>query len=180
MAKLIQCNVPSRNIRRSRAFYRVLFDDNIPARSLTDEVEAYHQPISVDGIQLTVTPRQSELEQVTCYFAVDDLDATLDALERSGGQVIREPFTLYVAPEVFAAYETEVKQHHPETGEMRHDIGRSAIVLDPDGNAIGLTQLRPQAHWLFKYGNYRVPLERAQVEQHERALGLAERLKPIC
>src|SRR2546423_2011520 len=127
MAKLIQCNVPSTNIRKSRAFYQVLFSDHDFARSLTDDIESYHQPVSADGIQLTIPPRQAENEQPMCYFAVDNLDATLSSLERNGGTVLREPFTLDVSPDAFPAYEAQVKQYHPEAGQARTDVGRSAI-----------------------------------------------------
>jgi len=178
MAKLIQCNVPSTNIRRSRAFYRALFADLEFARSLSDEMEAYHKPISVDGIKLTISPRQDEQEQITCYFAVDNLDETLTALEQMGGTVIVEPFTLYTSPEAFPEYESEVRQYDPEARPST-DIGQSALVRDPDGNLIGLTELREDVYRTFKYGKFRVDLEAEQVAQHRRALELAKLLKPI-
>src|SRR4051794_35305546 len=125
MAKLIQCNVPATNLTKTQDFYKVLFSDLNFARSLTDEIETYHQPISADGIQLTISPRQSEVEQITCYFAVDDLDKVLSTLQQVGGVVVREPFSLPVAPEVQAHYGKEVKQHHPDIGNIAEDIGRS-------------------------------------------------------
>lgn len=176
MSKLIQCNVPSTNIRKSRDFYSVVFGDIPFARTLTEELEGFHLPISVDGVQLTITPRQSEEEQITCYFAVDNLEQTLSALERTGGTVVCEPFALHVAPSVLPEYATSVKQYHPITGEIAGDIGRSAIVRDPDGNLIGLTELRDQSHWLFKYGKHRVPLDKAQHEQHKRGCDLGAKV----
>jgi hypothetical protein len=47
------------------------------------------------------------------YFAVDDLDAAVEATEQSGGRVIRAPFTI-------------------------PHIGRIAILTDPTGAAMGL------------------------------------------
>jgi len=179
MAKLIQCNVPATNIRRSRAFYQALFGELQFARSLTDKVDAYHQPISSDGIQLTISPKQADQEQIMCYFAVDDLDATLTALERLGGTVVYEPFTLTISPAVLADYAARVKEYHPEVKEAVGDTGRSAIVQDPDGNLLGLTELRPQAYWLFKYGQFRVALDADQVAQHQRAIELSKKLTPL-
>jgi len=180
MAKLIQCNVPSQNIRKSRAFYGLLFDHQDFARSLTDEIESYHLPISTDGIQLTISPKQAVNEQITCYFAVDNLDATLTALEQNGGTVVREPFTLDISADAFPGYREQVKQNHNvRADQFKSDVGRCAIVKDPDGNLIGLTQLAEQAHWLFKYGAFSAKIDADQVAQHQRGLELAKLLKPI-
>lgn len=177
MAKLIMCNVPSTNIRKARAFYSLLFPDLPLARSLTENVEAYHEPISSDGIQLTITPRQVAEEQITCYFAVDNLDETLNALEKAGGTVVVEAFNLEVGAGEMVDYAAQVKQYHPEVGTATSSIGQSAVVRDPDGNLIGLTQLTTQANWLFKYGSYRTPLAADQVAQHQRGIALGANIK---
>jgi predicted enzyme related to lactoylglutathione lyase len=177
MAKLIQLNVPSTNYRKSRTFYGTLFGDLDFAQSITEQVEAHHQPISSDGIQLTITPRQAEHETITAYFAVDDLNGTLSKLEHAGGVVVREPFTLHIASGVFKDYETQVLKNHPEIKALTDDIGRAAIILDPDGNLIGLTELRPQAHWLFKYGQHRTALDTEQLAQHKRGIELGSKVK---
>lgn len=179
MAKLIQCNVPSTNIRKSRAFYGLLFPDMSFAQSLTDEIEAYHMPISVDGIQLTISPRQAAQEQIICYFAVDNLDAILTAVEQNGGTVVVEPFTLNISPEAFLAYKGMVKEFYPDAGHTDTDIGRSAIVQDPDGNFVGLTELREQVHDIFKYGAFSTGLDADQLACQKRTLELAKLLKPI-
>jgi predicted enzyme related to lactoylglutathione lyase len=179
MAKLIQCNVPSRNIRKSRAFYQILFGQQDFARSLTDKVESYHQPISADGIQLTISPRQTENEQITCFFAVDNLEAILGTLEQNGGEVICEPFTLDISTDAFPGYGEQIKKFHPEVRSLQKNVGTCAIVRDPDGNLLGITELAEQAHWLFKYGAFSAKLDADQVAQHQRGIELAKLLNPI-
>ena len=62
------------------------------------------------------------------YFAVDNLDAILTAVEQNGGTVVVKPFTLNISPEAFLAYKGMVKEFYPDAGHTDTDIGRSAIV----------------------------------------------------
>ncbi len=176
MTKLIQCNVATKNIAKSLDFYSMLFPALPFARSLADGIESYHQPISSDGIQLTISQQQADGEQIICYFAVDDLDATIKTLEQAGGSVLVAPFTLPIAVAVKAEYDNQVKQNHPEVTQLQDDVGRSAILQDPDGNLFGLTELQPQAHSLFNYGKFSTPITVAQQAQHQRGIDLGKKV----
>lgn len=167
-AKLIQCNVPANDLPRVRAFYSKLLGADNFARSLTEKVVAYHQTISNDGIKLTLTARQHGQEPIVCYFAVDNIDQTLRDLEAAGGKVVAGPWAVATHQAVVEEYKATVKQIQP-TQNPTGDIGRSALVRDPEGNVIGITELRPEAHKQFKYGAYAVGLDAEQIAQHERA-----------
>ena len=87
-AKLVMCNVPTRNSATARKFYNTLFGGEEFARSLNDRIELYYRPISQDGVHLTIAARQDDREPVTCYFAVDNLAHTVRQLEAAGGRVV--------------------------------------------------------------------------------------------
>src|SRR4051812_48777213 len=100
-ANLILCNVPTTNSDAARRFYARLLGIDVDdfARGLNDEVESYFIPISNDGIDLTVTQRFVDEERLTCYFAVDDLQATLRDLSEFQGKVVAEPRPVKIGPE---------------------------------------------------------------------------------
>jgi predicted enzyme related to lactoylglutathione lyase len=118
---------------------------------------------------------------ITCYFAVDNLNATLSQLEKEGGVVVCEPFTLTIAPEVFDEYEAKLKANTDLYGtKVERDIGRSAIIQDPDGNYLGLTELRPQAYFLFEYGpKYPTQIGKDQLAEHQKGIDLGKKLTPL-
>ena len=136
---------------------------------------SYHLPISKDGLQLTITQRHSAQEPPIAYFAVESLDETIKALLAEGGSVMVEPFDMPIAPQVADKYSEEFKKHHEETPS--DTVGRAAILRDPEGNLLGLTELHEQAHWLFKFGKHHEGLDQDQITQHERGIALGKELE---
>lgn len=174
-AKLSVVNVPTGNVNKSRDFYTALLGSEF-ARSLTEKVQSYHQPISEDGIQVTLSNRQRADEHVTCYFAVDDLKAALEEVSKHGGKVVVEPFDMPIAQRALEAYQLAIAEVHPGL-KGGTNIGNAAIVIDPDGNSVGLVQFDPQVHLAYRVGNYRKPLAKDQMLQHEKSIQLGKILE---
>lgn len=120
-SKLVICNIPTVNSDAAMKFYGTLLGGGEFAPAPNKE-DSYYRPISPDGIDLTITRRYEEQESWTCYFAVDDLDRAFEELVGAGAEVKLEPKSVAAAG-----------------GEG--DVGRMAIVLDPDKNSVGLLEL---------------------------------------
>ncbi|MBB5342009.1 VOC family protein [Tunturiibacter gelidoferens] len=175
-SKLIQYNVPAKDIGKIKAFYSKIVGHAEFARSLTSQVTSYHLPISKDGLQFTITQRHSAQEPPICYFSVESLSATVDALIADGGSVFVEPFDLPVAPAVLEEYTEEFRKNHKEA--PGNTVGRAAILRDPEGNIFGLTELHEQAHSLFKVGRYQDDMVDAeQMIQHNRGIAMGKKLE---
>jgi predicted enzyme related to lactoylglutathione lyase len=147
-AKLVICNVPTKNSAAARKFYDTLFGGNDFARSLNDKIESYYRPISQDGLTLAVGARQEPREPITCYFAVDDLDTTVHELEAVGGKVVVKstPMPISGPPAAIKIFDDANKAKGVQSS---HVAGHMATMLDPDGNYIGLLQLQgPTLHSL--------------------------------
>src|SRR6266849_6388644 len=87
-AKLVTCTVPTKNSAAAQKFYNTLFGGQDFARSLNDKFESYFRPISQDGLTLSIATRSNDREPITCFFAVDNLDATVSQLVAAGGKVV--------------------------------------------------------------------------------------------
>src|SRR5215210_6913943 len=134
-AQLVLCNVPSVDTGAATRFYGALLGSDF-ARGLNDEVESYFQPISKDGIDMTVTQRFDDQERMTCYFAVDDLEATLKELQELGGEVEVDPRPVSLSRRA-RKYREEAKKAGFKVGDT---VGRMAVLLDPDKNHVGIIQ----------------------------------------
>jgi predicted enzyme related to lactoylglutathione lyase len=120
-SKLVICNIPTVDTEAAQKFYGTLLGGGEFAPAPNRE-ESYYRPISPDGIDLTITKRYEELESWTCYFAVDNLERTLEELREAGAEVKLKPTSVAGAG-------------------AKGDVGRMAIVLDPDKNSVGLLEL---------------------------------------
>lgn len=165
---LIMCNVPTTNSEAARRFYGSLLGDDSFARGLNDEVESYFMPISEDGIDLTITQRYDDSERLTCYFAVEDLGASLEELRSLDGRVVVEPQPVRIGPEKARRFYKELGRR--EGIEVGDDVGTMAVVLDPDGNHVGLMQLEPIAMKHFQVGRYQNQITDEQAKEHDRAM----------
>jgi predicted enzyme related to lactoylglutathione lyase len=174
-SKLIQVNIPAKDIGKIKSFYSRIVGHLEFARSLSSQVTSYHVPISKDGLQLTITQRHSAQEPPVCYFSVENLSSMIETLTSAGATVLVEPFNLPVAPQVLKKYSDEFRKNHKE--EPADSVGRSAILRDPEGNVFGLTELHEHAHWLFKVGRYHEGLDAEQMVQHERGIALGKELE---
>ncbi|WP_164003023.1 VOC family protein [Pyxidicoccus caerfyrddinensis] len=162
-AKFIFFSVPTMNSVASRAFYGALLGNDDFARSLNDAVESYYQPLQ-DGLNLNITQRFDSREPITPYFAVDDLDSTLKALEAAGGRVAVEPREVPVQgpPAAMKAYRDHAQQRgdQPDTR-----LGRMATVVDPDGGYVGLMELTNTGKKHFRFG--KPLLSQARQDDHD-------------
>ncbi len=166
--KLIFCDFPSSNTQQALQFYGALL--GIPASDFahnpTDQGESYHYLISPDGIELMVSARRNQGQTVSCFFAVDDLDATLSQLQSAGGTVVVKPAPVQMASAALPTYKSAAHGQQV-TGNM----GQFAIVRDPDGNTVGMVQLSSEAQHHFQFGHYR----RASFTQEQTAGQLASK-----
>jgi predicted enzyme related to lactoylglutathione lyase len=147
-AKLVFCNVPTVNSDAALRFYGTLLgsEDFVPAPNRPD---SYFRPISPDGIDLTINRRYEDTESWTCYFAVDSLDRAIEELRGIGGEVVSEPSSV------------------PSAGG-NGEIGRFAVMLDPDRNHVGLIELRDEAAQQYFGLRERQPLRPEQREALSR------------
>jgi len=164
-AKLIFCSVPTKNSPAARQFYDALFGGEDFARSLNEQVESYYRPISQDGLTLTISARQNERESITCFFAVDDLSATVSQLEALGGQVVVKPTPVAISgpPDAKKAFGQVLES---ENVKPPNDAGTFAGMLDPDGNYLALMQLDSSTQRIF----HAQPKERTLSESQVAAL----------
>ena len=160
-AKLVFCNVPTKNSDVAQKFYNTLLGGQDFAQSLNDKHESHFRPINDQGLTLSIGTRNDEREPITCFFAVDNLNDTVRQLEAAGGTVVVKstempasgpPEALKVAQEV-----------EPST-----NWGQFVTMLDPDGNYFGLMQLADSAQSTFNARPAQRKLSKDQVDKQER------------
>ncbi|HVE77692.1 MAG TPA: hypothetical protein VNA89_02465 [Gemmatimonadaceae bacterium] len=173
---LVLYNVPSKNFGAARRFYSVLLGSDDFVRAPNRDVESYFRPVSPDGIDLTITARQDDREQTTCYFAVPSLQGAMDELQRVGGTLVVAPRDVRITSNrVREAYVAQERQNQIQANEQ---VGRMAVLLDPDGNHVGLIELAEHAHRHFRWGKSQRPLEPEQLQeldQLKRLMAAADR-----
>jgi predicted enzyme related to lactoylglutathione lyase len=163
-AQLVLCNVPSQDTGAATRFYGALLGSDF-ARGLNDEVESYFQPISKDGIDMTVTKRFDDQERMTCYFAVEDLDATIKELTELGGSLEVPPRPVSLSKRA-KKYRQEAEKAGFKVGDR---VGTMAVLLDPDKNHVGIIELEDHAKRHFKSGKHAEELTDEQVRGLEEA-----------
>jgi predicted enzyme related to lactoylglutathione lyase len=165
-AKLVTCTVPTKNSAAARKFYNTLFGGQDFARSLNDKFESYFRPISQDGVTLSIAARSNDREPITCFFAVDNLDAAVSELVAAGGKLVVNPTALPVSgpPEAVKTFQDSltVKKVQPT-----NTLGRFATMLDPDANYLGLIQLDDSMQTYFNARPAQRTLSKAQVDDLE-------------
>ena len=55
-------------------------------------------------------------------------------------------------------------------------LGEVGLMVDPDGNPIGLMEIEDFVHYSYRWGKHRIPLTREQYEDHMVALRLSQDL----
>jgi predicted enzyme related to lactoylglutathione lyase len=111
----VQCNTvlyPVKDLDRSKALFAALFGAHPHVDS------PFYVGFSVNGTEIGLVPNGDEqgMTGPVPFFDVDDISATLDALQAAGGQVVQEPTDVAAGLLV-------------------------AKITDADGNEIGLRQL---------------------------------------
>jgi len=165
-AKLVVCNVPTKNTAAAQNFYNTLFGGQDFARSLYDKHESHYRPIHQDGLTLSIADRQNDREPITCFFAVDNLDAAVTQLTAAGGKVVvnATPMPVSAQPAAVKAFhdaQGAAQAHPPSTG------GRFATMLDPDGNYLGLMELESSMQAHFNAQPAQRTLSKGQVDELE-------------
>ncbi len=160
-AKLVICSVPTRNSAAAQQFYNTLLGGADFARTLDDQIESYYRPISKDGLTLTIAARQNDREPITCFFAVDNLDETVQQLQAAGGRVVvnSAPVPVSAPEQAKQAYAQAVGQQAPATA------GQFVGMIDPDGNYLGLLQLDSSIQKSLNAGPECRTLSPGQVQQ---------------
>ncbi len=172
-AKLIACNVPTKNMAASRNFYDTLFGGQDFARSLNDKTESYFRPISQDGLTLTVGARWNEREPITCIFAVDNLQETIQQLTAAGGKVVVNPTAMAVSgpPQAVEVFHQSLASGTPGTAgatvASSNSMGQFATMVDPDGNYLGLMQVDQSMQAHFKSQPEQRTLSATQIQHLE-------------
>jgi predicted enzyme related to lactoylglutathione lyase len=159
-AKLVVCNVPTKNTAAAQAFYNALFGGQDFARSLYDKHESHYRPIHEDGLTLSIAARQNDREPITCYFAVDNLDTAVSQLTAAGGKVVvsAAPMPVSGPPPAVKVF----KDAHPAAPTT---AGRFATMLDPDGNYLGLMELESSLQDHFGAKPAQRSLSKPQVDE---------------
>jgi predicted enzyme related to lactoylglutathione lyase len=153
-AQLVLCNVPTSNSEAALGFYGALLGSDDFVRGLNDEVESYFRPLSQDGIDLTVTQRYDDQERLTCYFAVESLDDTLQELSDRGGKTVVEPREVHIGPKRALEFYRRLR-------------ARDGIEVDSD--SVGRIAFKH-----FRLGEYQRPLDDDQVKGLEEARRAAD------
>jgi predicted enzyme related to lactoylglutathione lyase len=177
-SKLVFCSVPTKNAKASREFYSALLGSDDFAHVLNSHVEAFFRPISNDGLDLNITQRFDDKEPITCFFAVDNLDAAIQVLQSHGGTVVVKPTPVPTGgpQEAVDHFHSEAKKHGLTP---RATAGRMATMLDPDKNYLGLIELDDVGQHHFGAGKFHKPLTHDQVATHDSWKTVAAKtLKP--
>lgn len=163
-AKLIFLNVLSDGPDRSTRFYEELFGTQLFARSLTDQTDGYHMPISSDGIDLNITGSfAGQPPRIVPFFAVDDLRYVVDRLASEGGKAVSDEFAVGVPDSMLEQFRRKASERGRSGEKIGSKLGDAVLMLDPDGNPIGLMHLEPFVHEHFKWGKYYQPLTETQL-----------------
>jgi predicted enzyme related to lactoylglutathione lyase len=150
-ARLVVCNVPvdATHSEATLKFYGTLLGRNL-IRSLSADKKAarYHAPTSA-GVQLSLGPKISTKETVTCYFAVPDIQVAIRQLEASRGKLLVKPFPL---PAIGGGGGGAAAgcSNQEFFGDPAPDMGSAAIFQDPAGNLVGIIQLNKTAEVWFQ------------------------------
>lgn len=116
--KVMHFDIPIDDPDRALAFYNSVFDWGLAQWGPMDYWTTADRP--GDGIGGALGKRETPDETVTIYIGVDDIDATLEAIEAAGG--------------------TRLSERRPIP-----TVGWMALFADTEGNRIGLFQADPSA-----------------------------------
>lgn len=173
--KLVLINIAANQPQKAQELYADLLGAPF-ARSLWDHGESYHGPLSADGVMVTVNPRHHPQETVTPYFAVDNLDAALTDLKKHGVNVAWGPDDLPISPKTFGLYQASFKKEFPQEASLlsTQSLGKAVLVIDAEGNAVGLVELATHAHVFFKVGQHRASTTHED-HLHQESLQIAQK-----
>jgi predicted enzyme related to lactoylglutathione lyase len=132
-AQLVFCNIPAREPKSLIGFYSALLGSGAFVENEHSPIPQYQEALTGDGVDLTITQRQDTRDVTAVYWAVSDVEAMIDQLKKAGGELVE----------------------HKDTP----DGGRTAVMLDPEGNFVGLLQLARDAQEYFQVGEFGAEFE---------------------
>jgi predicted enzyme related to lactoylglutathione lyase len=147
-AKLVFCNIPAREPESLLGFYSALLGGDAFVKNERSPIPQYQEALTYDGIDLTITQRQDTRDVTAAYWAVPDVDRMVDQLKQQGGEVA-----------------TRMKMPNG---------GASVLMLDPEGNFVGLIQLVEDAHEYFQVGEFGAEIEDALKRRREQLRAAVE------
>jgi predicted enzyme related to lactoylglutathione lyase len=127
--KILFCNIPARQPDSLVGFYGTLLGGDAFVENGQSPIPQYQEALTGDGVDLTITQRQDTRDVTTTYWSVPDVNAMVEQLTSLGGQVA-SPVS------------------------STPDGGQTAIVLDPEGNFVGLMQVAAQSEEYFQVGKF--------------------------
>jgi predicted enzyme related to lactoylglutathione lyase len=169
-AKLIAVNVPARNSAAAESFYQALMGTDF-ARSWTSATHSIHTPLTEDGLWMWLSQRMAPDEGITAWFAVDNLDQTIAALERAGGHRVGGTVDAPIAPALQQTYNQQRPNLNPT-----NTMGKFQLMQDPDGNHLWVGQLEGHAEEYFGVGTHDRGLSQQKVAAHQRVKQLGAQL----
>ena len=121
-ARVVHFEVPFDDADRARSFYRDVFDWQIDAMPELNYTIVSTGPVSAEGMPSEagyigggMMQRQAPVDTPVITLQVDDIDATVVAIEKHGGSAVGEKLTV-------------------------GDMGFAAYFKDSEGNLMGLWQ----------------------------------------
>jgi predicted enzyme related to lactoylglutathione lyase len=176
--KLVMLSLSADSPEGVRSFYETLFGMEF-AESLTDRFESYHAPIDENGIDFTINPTfPGGQAGVVPYYAVDDLDSAMNEATAAGGRVVFGPADLPISPGERSEYKQRIEEFFPDDARGATDwdiVGSAGLVIDPDGNPVGLVQLAQHTQGRFKAGKHKRDLDEKQERVHRASIDLGEK-----
>jgi len=149
--KLAVINLPAGDPEKLSGFYSTLLGIEL-TRSPTDETHSYSAPISEDGVYLSVKKKERSEEGILALFAVDNLENVVAAFQAAGGKLVSK-HALPISPSVKEEYAKGYqKLYGPLDRAVPDTMGVSAVVVDPEGNRIGLMEIEEHAQVMFRVG----------------------------
>lgn len=143
-AQLVFCNIPARDPQTLLEFYSALLGSGEFVQNQQSPIPQYQEAVTADGVDLTITQRQDTRDVTAVYWAVPKLSDMIGELQQQGGELVSQLTS--------------------------SDGGESALMLDPEGNFVGLIQLAGDAHEYFLVGKFGAEadaaLERRRKELH--------------
>jgi predicted enzyme related to lactoylglutathione lyase len=136
-------NVPARDPSSLVPFYNRLLGAEF-VQNDQSPMPQWYAPVTADGVDLTITQRSDARDVTAVYWGVSDINAAIEALQGQGGELISPP-----AP--------------------TPDGGQAALMLDPEGNPIGLLELTEQSAKYFRAGEYGAEFQEALERRREEA-----------
>lgn len=154
-ARLIGATVPMDDNKSNTLRFYEHISGQKPGQSLSDSYETYYVWGS-GGVKLIFDAAVHDSgwnPGVMLNFRVDDLEDAEQQIQNLGGKKIAGPFPLTVHDDVFSDFRNSFEDlHFGSANEVTKLMGNSIIVMDPSGNRIILTELRPYAEKFYENG----------------------------